>query len=34
LALVGLDLIDGKLELPAGVVGNDDLLSGGEIRVQ
>ena len=28
-ALVGLDLIDGELELPTGVVGNDDLLSGG-----
>ena len=33
-ALVGLDLIDGELELPTGVVGDDDLPSGGEIRVQ
>ena len=32
-ALMGLDLIDGELELPAGVVGNDELPSGGEIRV-
>jgi hypothetical protein len=33
-ALVGVDLIDGELELPTGVVGDDDLPSGGEIRVQ
>jgi hypothetical protein len=33
-ALVGVDLIDSELELPTGVVGDDDLPSGGEIRVQ